>query len=86
MENLKSNITDYDRLRYLEAMLCDEVKMLHRASQDSLNRQELDAQHSVMKLTDFYDKVVHVFNDPNFKPETKALPDLHPKFAESIVL
>ena len=39
-----------------------------------------------MKVVDFYDKIVNVFNDPEFKPETIALPDLHAHFAEAHVL
>ena len=80
------NITSTDRLRYLEVMLSDEVKVLYRSSQDCLTRSNLDARNSVMRVVDFYDKAVEVFNNPEFVPETVALPDLHDDFANVISL
>ena len=74
------NITTTDWLRYLEVMLSDEVKVLYRSSQDWLSRGNLDARNSVVCLFDFYDKVVEVFNNPEFIPETLKLPDLHEDF------
>ena len=64
------NITNTDRLRYLEVMLSDEVKVLYRSSQYCLSRGSLDARNSVMRLVDFYDKVVEIFNNPEIIPET----------------
>jgi len=80
------NITFTDRLRYLEVMLSDDVKALYRTSQDVLTRGSLDARNSVMKLVDFYDKMVEVFNDVDFVPETLKLPDLHDNFSIPIKL
>ena len=80
------NITTTDRLRYLEVMLLDEVKVLYRSSQDCLSRGNLDARNSVMRLVDFYDKVVEVFNNPEFVPETLKLIDLHEDFTGVISL
>ena len=80
------NITFTDRLRYLEVMLSDDVKVLYRTSQDVLTRGSLDARNSVMKLVDFYDKMVEVFNDADFVPETLRLPDLHDSFSIPIKL
>ena len=60
------NITNDDRLRFIEAMLSDEVKSLYRASQDFLTRGALERRNSVMKVIDFYDKVAEVFNDTDF--------------------
>jgi len=51
------NITFEDRLRFLEVMLSDEVKILYRTSQDTLTRSSLDKQNSIMRLVDFYDKL-----------------------------
>ena len=39
-----------------------------------------------MCLFDFYDKVVEVFNNPEFIPETLKLPDLHEDFTGVISL
>ena len=36
-----------------------------------------------MRVADFYDKVVEVFNNPLFVPHTAVLPDLHKHFAVS---
>ena len=80
------NITFTDMLRYLEVMLSDDVEVLYRTSQDELTRVSLDARNSIMKLVDFYDKMVKVFNDVEFIPETRKLPDLHNHFAVSMKL
>ena len=85
-KNRGPNITNDDRLRFLEAMLSDDVKGSYRKTQDSMSRTELDSRQSIMKLVDFYDLVVHVFNDPTFEPQTQALPDLHPDFYVSRTL
>ena len=77
------NITNDDQLRFIEAMLSDEVKSLYRASQDLLTRGALKNRNSVLKVIDFYDKVAEVFNDTDVVPETEELPNLHPEFTES---
>ena len=77
-----SNITNTDRLRFLEAMLSDEVKSLYRASQDSMNRTQLDSRNSIMRIVDFYDKISAVFNSAEFLPQTKPVPDLHEDFQD----
>ena len=84
LEQSKSpNITNDDRLRFIEAILSDEVKSLYRASQDLLIRGVLENRNSVLKAIDFYHKVAKVFNDTDFVPETEELPNLHPDFTES---
>ena len=73
-------ISYVDRLRFIEAMMSDEVKVLYRSSQDSLTRSGLDSRNSIMRVIDFYDKVTEVFNNKDFLPESQALPDLHSNF------
>ena len=58
-------------------MFQDEVKGLYQKSQDYLSAAELDARNYVLKVVDFYDKVVEIFNDESFQPESKRIPDLH---------
>ena len=48
-----SNITKTDRLRFIEAVLSDEVKELYKKSQDCLNRAQLDGRNSIVKMVDF---------------------------------
>ena len=77
-----TNITNTDRLRFLEAKLSDEVKSLYRSSQDSMNRTELDSRNSIMRIVDFYDKISAVFNSAEFLPQTQPVPDLHENFQD----
>ena len=51
-----------------------------------MTRSELDNRNSIMRVIDFYDKVLEVFNDKKFQPETECLPDLHSDFFDSIKL
>ena len=76
------NITNSDRLRFVEVMLSDDVKTLYRSSQDILTRSGLDSRNSVMRVVDFYDKIVEVFNDKDFLPYSQSLPDLHENFRD----
>ena len=76
------NITNDDRLQFIEAMLSDEIKNVYRASHYLLTRGMLENRNSVMKVIDFYDKVAEVFNDIIFLPKTNKLPNLHPDFTE----
>ena len=55
-----------DRLRYIEAILFDEVKSLYRMSQNILNYSELDSRNSVTQLVVFYDKVTELLMTPKF--------------------
>ena len=63
-------------------MLSDEVKAMYRRYQGCLVWSSLDARISVMRAASFYDKVTEVFNNQEYIPETKMLPDLHEHFAE----
>ena len=83
-ENAQISFTD--RLRFIEAMFQDEVKGLYQKSQDCLSAAELDARNSVLKVVNFYDKLVEIFNDESFQPESKRIPDLHEQFAAPIQL
>ena len=80
------NITNDDRLRYIEVIMSDDVRLLYRSSQDVLTRSGLYSRNSVMMIVDFYDKAVEVFNDPTFIPFSQSLPNLHSHFAISRAL
>ena len=80
------NITNCDRLRFVEVILSDKVKALYSMSQDCLTRIELENRNSVVRLCDFYDKAAEEFNNAEFLPESKCLPDLHEHFSESLEL
>ena len=84
--NESAQITTGERMLFLEAVLSDEVKGLYKKSQDCLTAKELDARNSVLKMVDFYDQVLEVFNNDTVLPETKAVPDLHEDFQNSYIL
>ena len=63
--------------------MSDDVKTLYRQSQDLLTRSALDSRNILMHVVDFYDKIITVFNDVTFIPETKYLPNVHEYFEES---
>ena len=63
------NITNDDRLRFIEAMLSDEVKSLYRASQDLLTRGALENINSVMKVIDFMTKSLRCLMIPILFPK-----------------
>ena len=74
------NITNCDRLRFIEVVLSDKVKALYRMSQDCLTRMELENRNSVVRLCDFYDCASEEFNNAEFIPYSQCLPDLHEHF------
>ena len=47
------NISNDDWLRFVEAMLSDEVKSLYRSSQDVQTRSGLDSWNSTMRVINF---------------------------------
>ena len=63
--------------------MSDDVKLLYRQSQDVLTCSGLDSRNSVMRVVDFYDKVVEVFNSQLFVPHTAVLPDPREHFSVS---
>ena len=79
-------ISNNDRLRFIEALLSDDLKTLYRSSQDLMTRSELYNRNFIMRVIDFYDKVTEVFNDSTFVPESEYLTNLHSDFSESISL
>ena len=80
------NITNQDRLCFIEVILSDRVKGLYSMSQDCLTRSELDNRNPVVRVCDFYDKATEVFNDEKYVPYTQSLPNLHEDFVEPIPL
>ena len=77
------NITNDDRLSFVESMLSDEVKIIHRSSQDLLYHSAFDLHNIILRVVDFYDKVTEVFNGNKFVLETEILLDLYSDFAKS---
>lgn len=67
-----------DRLRYILALdHCGYIREAYMNSQNVLSRQELDARNTTAAQRDFHDLIVEKFNDPNWTPNTTAMPDLH---------
>ncbi|KAG7358662.1 hypothetical protein IV203_015251 [Nitzschia inconspicua] len=48
-------ITTDDRLRLIEAFLCDEARQKRRSTQEHLTRQQLDARNSDMAVEDYFE-------------------------------
>ena len=80
-----SRITDCDRLRFVEAMISDEVRDVYRLSQESLTRSELDSRNSTERDPTFTEKISEKFNDDSWKPFTTAYPSLHSDFVSPIL-
>lgn len=80
------NITNIDWLRFCEAMMSDDMKSFFRFPHNLLSITELNSRNSVMRVIDFYDKVSEVFNNANFTPLTRKLPNLHKRYKDSIEL
>ena len=69
-------------------MFDETVKDCLRSTQDVLNRDQLDAQNSVLHVTSWYEGVTDLYNGPNYLAEISALPLLHTNYtaARSIKL
>ena len=80
-----SRLTDCDRLRFVEAMISDEVRDVYRLSQESLTRSELDSRNSTERDPTFTEKISDQFNDDSWKPFTTAYPTLHSDFVAPIL-
>ena len=80
--NNSSRITVDDRMRLIEALLCDDAKIKLTQTQECMTRQELDSRNSELQVVDFFDTVSSQFNDPTFLPAMKVVQDLHPSLEE----
>ena len=58
-----TNITNEDRLQFVEAILSNEVKSLYRALHDILTRSEPQSRNSILRVVDFYNEVADIFHD-----------------------
>ena len=78
----RANITVDDRLRLIEAMLCDESKEKLASSQECLSKEQLDARNSIQAIEDYFETVSNVFNNPESNLSLTVYPDLHPELSE----
>ena len=83
VESRNQNIINDDRLWYVETMLSDDVKTIYCYSQDVLMKSELSYGNYVICGVIFYGKIIEVFNNSPFVPETQVLPDLYERFVVS---
>ena len=81
-----TNITFVDRIRFIHCLIVDEVEILYLKSQNSMLRSELDARNSDSRIPTFHQKIVSVFNDSSFEPESVSYNDLHEDFSSKITL
>ena len=79
-------ITQNDRLRFVECMVQDDVRIVYARSQDMMTRAELDSRNSEERDPTFFEALSSKFNDCDFEPVSKAYPGLHSDFATSFVL
>jgi hypothetical protein len=81
-EKRSAIITIPDRLRLIEAFVCDEAKQNMLSSQDCLTRQQLDARNSVHASVDYFQVVSEKFNNPSWVPRLTVMGELHPELEE----
>jgi hypothetical protein len=78
----------YDRMRFIECMVLDNVKPLYFLTNEVMTRTELDSRNSVARSRrdDFFEQVSKEFNNAEFVPMSRIIPDLHEEFAEGVLL
>ena len=78
----------YDRMRFIECMVLDNVKPLYFLTNEVMTRTELDSRNSVARSRrdDFFEQVSKEFNNADFVPMSRIIPDLHEEFAEGVLL
>lgn len=85
LSSLPLSSTEDDRLRYICMIEDPTIGVALREAfarlQDVQSRQQLDARNSEMAPPNFHDLAVAKFNDVDYVPVTRALPDLHPDLA-----
>ena len=89
IENFKEpriKISLVDRLRYVHCLVRDGVKELYLKSQNSMLRTELDSRNSSSRVPNFHEKMISVFNDVSFVPESICFGDLHNDFSTTFEL
>jgi hypothetical protein len=78
-----------DRMRFIECMAQDHIKPLYFTTNEVMSRAELDSRNSTTagaRRNDFFEEITKEFNNENFVPMSRILPDLHFEFAESVEL
>lgn len=83
---ISGNISFVDHLRFIHCLILDEKKLLYMTSQNTMLSSELDARNSSTRNPTFHEKMVMVFNDDLFEPESIFYADLHVDFVDIISL
>jgi len=74
-------------ITWLCLFLCftvDPIKESFLLRHQPMNREEIDALNTSMARSDYRQLVVDYFNDPDWRPHTESIPDLHDDFEVSI--
>lgn len=68
------------RMRLFHAWLDDTNRDTLVKQFDSMTRSQLDSRNSADRDLTIFERTVHLYNNPNWKPTSFAFPDLHEKF------
>jgi hypothetical protein len=87
-DNIKKSpwVTNLPFLRLYHCLLDDNVKKAFMIKDDAWNRQQLDARMSSNRPPSYEELVTKLFNNPNFKPDSMELFDLHHDFCDEMSL
>ena len=64
-------------MRFIEVLCSDAIKTLYLSSQTVLSREGLETRNHTDNQPTFYDAMVEVFNDENWRIYSSAYPELH---------
>jgi hypothetical protein len=73
-------------LRLYHSLIDDEVVDAFISCHAVMDRPELDARNSLERPPTFEETIAKKFNNPDFEPITRAIPDLHDDFRHPITL
>jgi hypothetical protein len=73
-------------LRLYHSLIDDEVVDSFISRHTVMDRPELDARNSSERPPTFEETLANKFNDPDFLPVTRVIPDLHDDFRFPILL
>ena len=79
-------VTNHPFLRLYHCLLDDNVKKAFMTKDDSLNPQQLDGNKSNKRPPTYEELATKLFNNPDFKPVSMELFELHHEFADEITL
>ena len=81
-----ARLTEFDRFRWIEALVHDEVREKYRQSQEPPTRQQFDARHSPQRVYTIHEALADKWNQDEWIPYSTAFPTLHGDFVEQIRL